>query len=203
MQYERYLELCQKAGKSPSKAAQEAGLSSAAATGWKQGGRMTDANQTRLVAYFRGLGIDVPDGYFDVSTPAPSSRPKYMRPIVGYIPAGYPCIEESDILGYAPTAEPNPDGTYWLYIHGDSMVDAGIRPNDRVLMRSQTSAEDGQIVACQVDGENTLKRLRRDGKRVYLCPENKFYRPIELTTADFDEGRAMILGVAIEVAHRL
>ena len=59
-------------------------------------------------------------------------------------------------------------------------------------------------MACLLDGEcATLKRFRRDGRVVALLPENSKYQPILLTTDDFDNGSARILGVAVEVIRKL
>lgn len=211
--YGRYAELCEKLDLSPSRAAELAGLTASAATGWKKTAEPSSQNRLKLVKFFRSRGLEVPSDYFDpdgdaaevVAEPVqpdiiPSSS---MRPILGFIPAGPTQYEAQDIIGYAPTTEKNPEDTFWLIVHGDSMIDAGIKPNDRVLIRCQDYAEDGQIVACFIEGQATLKRLRRDGARVYLCPENSFYSNFELTTTDFEEGRAKIIGVALEVSHRL
>lgn len=223
MNFDRYLELCQAIHKSQSAVALDAGFSAASASAWKQGTRITPQSHLRLITYFRSKGLEVPDNYFADSddelidkttelpetTKPPAQRgghdilPSVMRPILGSIPCGPTQYEAEDIMGYAPTAEKNPEDTYWLIVHGDSMVNAGIRPNDRVLIRHQDFAEDGQIVAVLIEGQATLKRLRKDGPRIYLCPESDNYSRFELTTKDFDEGRAKIIGVALEVSHRL
>ena len=60
-------------------------------------------------------------------------------------------------------------------------------------------AENGDIVACLVDGESaTVKRFRKERRRIVLSPENEDYSPILLSPEDFETGRARILGVAIE-----
>ena len=59
-----------------------------------------------------------------------------------------------------------------MHTHGESMIDAGIRPNDLIVIRRQDYADNGQIVVALVDGEATLKRLfHKDGK-IVLHPEN-------------------------------
>lgn len=71
-----------------------------------------------------------------------------------------------------------------LRAKGNSMVDAGINKGDLVVLRRQTTADDGEIVAALIDGEATLKRLfHRDGK-IVLHPENKRMKDIVLDSCD-------------------
>jgi repressor LexA len=68
-----------------------------------------------------------------------------------------------------------------------------------VLFHKQQYANNGDIVACLVDGESaTVKRFSKQGKRIILSPENEEYSPIILSPEDFEIGRARILGVATE-----
>ncbi|MBQ0888622.1 hypothetical protein KBZ94_27495 [Streptomyces sp. RM72] len=76
------------------------------------------------------------------------------------------------------------------------MIDAHITDGDHVVVRSQPDADNGDIVAAMIDGEATVKRLKRDGADVWLMPENKSYQPIC--------GReATILGKVTGVMRRL
>ena len=79
-----------------------------------------------------------------------------------------------------------------LLVAGDSMKDAGILDGDCVVVRHQTTADDGEIVVATLDGETTLKRLRRRGRRVTLVAENPRYRPIEVQT-----DTAVIQGIVV------
>ena len=80
------------------------------------------------------------------------------------------------------------------------MKDSGIIDGCLVLFRKQSYAESGDIVACLVDGDSaTIKRFVQEGKSITLKPENSDYRPIKLSTDDFESGSARILGVASEV----
>jgi len=73
-----------------------------------------------------------------------------------------------------------------------------------VLIRTQPTADDGQIVACRVNGdEATLKRFRRQGDSVMLLPENPAYAPRVVPQSDFDSGYAAIIGVAIQALRTL
>ena len=80
------------------------------------------------------------------------------------------------------------------------MIGAGIQSGDKVLIRQQSTAENGQIVACRLNGdEATLKRFRRQGDSVILLPENPNYEPRIIPMKDFENGDAGIIGVAIQI----
>ncbi|SFM99164.1 transcriptional repressor LexA [Thermodesulforhabdus norvegica] len=102
-------------------------------------------------------------------------------PLVGKIPAGFPEEAIEDFREVIPI-DPGFFGSgvkFAVRVKGDSMEGAGIRDGDIVIIRQQSSAENGQIVAAIVDGEVTLKRIKKypDG-RVELRPENPSYRPL-------------------------
>ena len=63
------------------------------------------------------------------------------------------------------------------------MVGAGILSGDKVVVRPQTTAEDGQIVVAMIGDEATVKRLRRRNGEIWLMPENDSYDPIDGTEA--------------------
>ena len=84
------------------------------------------------------------------------------------------------------------------------MINAGIHTGDLVLIRKQKCADDGQIVAARVNGdEATLKRYKRQGDTIILLPENPNYDPKIVSVQDFEIGDAQIIGVALEVRHTL
>jgi repressor LexA len=84
------------------------------------------------------------------------------------------------------------------------MKDCGIVEGSLVLFHKQQHAENGDIVACLVDGEGaTIKRFSRQGRSIALLPENEDYEPILLSPEDFESGDARILGVAREVKIKL
>ena len=142
----------------------------------------------------------------DYSLPAnaiPYSQPKHTAPILGRIPAGYPLFSASEIEGYAPIDYPDPANYFWLRVSGDSMMNAGIQTGDLVLIRQQSCADDGQIVAARVNGdEATLKRFRRVGDTVMLVPENPSYTPIPVPVSAFETGDAAIIGVVVELKRK-
>ena len=64
------------------------------------------------------------------------------------------------------------------------MINAGILSGDKVVVRPQKTAEDGQIVVAMIGDEATVKRLRRRNGEIWLLPENEAYEPIDGTEAE-------------------
>jgi repressor LexA len=65
-----------------------------------------------------------------------------------------------------------------LHIQGDSMIEAGIFNNDLVLVRKQSSAENGDIVVALIEDSATVKRFFREKDHIRLQPENSAMNPI-------------------------
>lgn len=73
------------------------------------------------------------------------------------------------------------DGLYMVEVSGDSMIDESIYPGDVLIVDSNMSPKDGLIVIASLDGEMTVKILRKIEGKVYLEAANKKYLPIEIT----------------------
>ncbi|KAF5066233.1 LexA family transcriptional regulator [Oscillibacter valericigenes] len=137
------------------------------------------------------------------SNAIPYTAPVRSAPILGRIPAGCPLLATNDILGYSPIDFPDTENYFWLSVSGDSMINAGINTGDLVLIRKQSCADDGQIVAARVNGdEATLKRFRRSGDTVMLVPENPQYAPIPVPASAFETDDAAIIGVVVELKRK-
>ena len=83
---------------------------------------------------------------------------------------------------------------FGLRVRGDSMEGAGILSGDKVVVRPQETADDGQIVVARIGDEATVKRLSLRGGQVWLLPENPAYAPI-------DGSQAQIIGVVKAVVR--
>ena len=105
--------------------------------------------------------------------------PAYV-PLVGRIAAGGPILAEQVVEDVFPLPRQLVgDGElFMLKVSGDSMVDAAICDGDWVVVRRQPVAENGEIVAAMIDGEATVKTLRRADGHVWLLPHNAAYAPI-------------------------
>lgn len=102
-------------------------------------------------------------------------------PLVGRIAAGSPILAEEDIeeIFPLPTELVGNDPVFMLRVSGDSMIEVGIFDGDLVVIRRQPDANDGDLVAALIDGEEaTVKRLRRESGQIVLMPENRSYEPM-------------------------
>ena len=103
-------------------------------------------------------------------------------PVVGVVTAGLPILAVENQEGtMAWEGDPS---CFALRVRGDSMINAGIMSGDKVVVRPQQTANDGQIVVARIGDEATVKRLRRRGGQVWLMPENENYEPIDGTEAE-------------------
>ena len=91
------------------------------------------------------------------------------------------------------------DSTFFAKVKGHSMKDAGIFDGDLLVIDKSLSPEDGKIAICQIDGEFTVKRIaiKKDG--VYLIPENKEFKPIQIK----EENELIIWGIVTYVIKSL
>ncbi|MCC5892724.1 transcriptional repressor LexA [Exiguobacterium sp.] len=116
-------------------------------------------------------------------------------PVIGKVTAGTPitAIENVEEHFPLPSHIVGADNVYMLSVSGDSMVNAGILDGDRVLVRQQNTADNGEIVVAMTDeGEATVKRIYKEASKVRLQPEND-----ELEAMYFDN--VSILGKVIGV----
>jgi repressor LexA len=117
-----------------------------------------------------------------------SSMPSMMRiPVLGAIAAGQPIQVEPRAPETTDDWVELPDGVikargplFALRVKGDSMIDASVLNGDVVVLRQQETANDGDMVAAWIEGdeETTLKYLYREGRNVRLQPANPAYDPI-------------------------
>jgi repressor LexA len=110
-------------------------------------------------------------------------------PVLGYIAAGEPIRVEArdvtnpdDIIEMASALVGSGENLFALRVKGDSMIDASVLDGDIVVLRHQDTANDGEMVAAWIEGdeETTLKYLFREGSNVRLQPANPNpeYQPI-------------------------
>lgn len=102
--------------------------------------------------------------------------------MLGIIEAGFPSPSEeelADTLSLDELLIQNPEATFLLKVSGDSMSGAGILPGDMVLVDKGQVPKSGDIVIAEVDGEWTMKYLRKRGESVTLIPANPSYKPIK------------------------
>ena len=129
-------------------------------------------------------------------TEQPQEPQEDRIPIVGHVAAGTPILAQECIEDYL-TFDTNgrPDEYFALRVRGESMINAGILPDDLVVVRQQRTANNGEIVVALLEDEATVKRFSCRGSEVWLLPENENYSPI-------DGRQAQIMGKVTAVIRR-
>ncbi|MDT8412907.1 MAG: translesion error-prone DNA polymerase V autoproteolytic subunit [Vicingaceae bacterium] len=75
----------------------------------------------------------------------------------------------------------HPSTTFYGKVKGDSMQDAGFNNGDLLIIDKSLQPFDGKIAVCFIDGEFTVKRIKKDNNFIWLMAENKNYQPIKVT----------------------
>ena len=117
------------------------------------------------------------------------------------VQAGFPSPADDYIERYLDlNAEyiKNPSATFLLKATGESMIDAGIFPDDVLIVDRSLDPVDGSIVIAALNGELTVKRLSVSSTRVQLLPANPQFSPIDIT----EDQEMVIWGVVTLVLHQ-
>lgn len=109
---------------------------------------------------------------------------EYRVPIfIGSVRAGAPTDvpdEYPERVGLVSYLTAHPEGTFLIKAEGDSMINANICDGDVLVVDGMLEAKDGAIIVASVNGDQTVKRLRKINGQTYLYPENKQYSPISI-----------------------
>ena len=144
----------------------------------------------------KGRAISLKQPAAPAPAPAAEREEPVRIPIVGNVAAGSPILAQECIEDYLTFDTGGRGGEYFaLRVRGDSMINAGILNGDLVVVRSQPTANQGEIVVAMIEDEATVKRLSRKGGHIWLLPENDDYSPIDGTYAQ-------ILGKVAAVVRR-
>lgn len=122
----------------------------------------------------------------------------YLPLFTSKVPAGFPSPADDHTEARLDVSEyliDQADATFFVTIQGDSMIDAGLLPNDKVVVDRSKNAVNGDIVLAVVDGEFTIKYLsrKRDGT-IQLKPANPAYKPITITESTTFEIWGVVTG---------
>lgn len=124
----------------------------------------------------------------------------FARPLVGTAPAGF-ASPASDLLNDAISIDEylveHPASTVLVQVKGDSMIGAGIHDGDILVVERNGAPPVGKMVVAVVDGEYTVKYLKRDGKGFYLQPANAHYPPLR------PQGELQVFGVVVGAFRKL
>lgn len=119
--------------------------------------------------------IEILDDEFNLSR-----REVVNVPIIGQVAAGEPILAEQNIREYFPIPVeymPNSE-SFMLKVKGESMINAGILNGDTVLVKRQSTADDGDMVVALVDDSATVKTFYKEDGHYRLQPENDTMSPI-------------------------
>jgi repressor LexA len=101
-------------------------------------------------------------------------------PLLGQVAAGQPLLAVENITNYFPIPQeclPNEE-TFMLTVKGDSMINMGIYEGDKIIVKKQSTANNGEVVVALVDDSATVKRFYKENGHIRLQPENDFMDPI-------------------------
>ena len=129
--------------------------------------------------------VDMPRGWLGDGTQVPAADTlaedgdQVRVPLVGRIAAGGPILADQQIEDVMTLPKQlTGDGELMLRVAGDSMIDAAICDGDWVVVRKQSSANNGEIVAALLEDEATVKTFRQRDGHTWLLPQNTSYEPI-------------------------
>ncbi len=157
--------------------------------------RSSSSHKPADIYYFPSSQVD---SDLDSGEVSESIAQSHDIPLVGRIAAGTPITAEQHVddvmrLPQRLTGEGN---LFMLEVHGDSMIDAAICDGDFVVIREQSTATNGDIVAALLDDEATVKTFRKENGHVWLMPHNPAYSPIDGTYAT-------IMGKVVTVLRKI
>ena len=93
----------------------------------------------------------------------------------------------------------NKESTFYARVTGDSMIGAGLEDGDLLVIDRSLNPENGKIAVCLIDGGFTIKRIKKEKNKLFLVPENKKYKPIELK----EENELIIWGIVEYVIKKI
>ncbi len=137
---------------------------------------------------------------FDYRLPAFAPRTVALPLFNGKVAAGFPSPADDYVeknLDLNELLVQKPAATFFVRAQGESMLGAGIHPNDILVVDRSIEPVPGKIVICALDGELTVKRLERDNGHWQLKAENPEYSDIVI----HEELEMVIWGVVTNVIH--
>ncbi len=118
------------------------------------------------------------------------------------VSAGFPSPAEDYLEGKMDLNEhlvKHPAATFFVRVTGESMIGSGIRTGDLLVVDRAIPPANDHVVIAVLNGELTVKRIRRQAGKLFLVPENKAYKPIPVDPETSFE----VWGVVTHVIHPL
>lgn len=122
--------------------------------------------------------------------------------VAGGIKAGFPSPAadfEEDKISLDQMVVKHKEATFYARVKGNSMTDAGINDGDVLVIDRSLEPLDNKVAVCYIDGEFTVKRIKKDKDCVWLMPENSSFPPIKVT----EENELIIWGMVTHVLKTL
>ena len=119
-------------------------------------------------------------------------------PVIGKVAAGVPilAVENIEERICVPTPMFKGNDLYSLNVSGDSMINCGILDGDKIIVRRQNTAKNGEIAVALVDDSVTVKRFFKENNQYRLQPENDYMSPIIVNEVE-------ILGVVVGLIRKI
>ena len=93
----------------------------------------------------------------------------------------------------------NKEATFYARVSGDSMIGAGLDDGDLLVIDRSKNPENGKIAVCLIDGDFTVKRIKKQKNKLFLVPENKKYKKTEIK----EENELIIWGIVEYVIKKV
>lgn len=118
-------------------------------------------------------------------------------PLVGTVTAGTPILAVENVEDYypLPLEFKSDEDVFMLSVKGDSMINAGIYDGDKVIVKKQNTANNGDIVVALIEDSATVKRFYKTQDKIILHPEND-------TLQDYVLDDVQILGLVIGLTRK-
>lgn len=169
-------------------------ISAGAIAMWETGKREPDNSTMSKIADYFGVTVDYLLGREPIENEVDLDD-NYPVPILGRVVAGVPIESAENVDGYIYINYKPKEYFFALRVHGDSMINAGIRDSSILVVRKQSYSDNGDIIVALLNGEQTVKRYRIFGNSAFLMPENPSYEPIPINPND----DFLVLGKVVEV----
>lgn len=169
------------------------------------GFRSPNAAEDHLKALARKGAIEmIPGASRGIRIPeedTPADPAEDGLPVIGRVAAGAPILAQQHVEEACRISPDffHPRADFLLRVHGMSMKDAGILDGDLLAVHATREAHNGQIVVARLDDEVTVKRFKREGRQVWLLPENEDFEPIKV---DLKHQSLVIEGLSVGVIRR-
>lgn len=146
----------------------------------------------------KALNSEIRVSFLDIDTDKLSRIPFYEQTVQAGFPSPADDFLDLDI-NLQDYLIKHPSATFCVRVNGSSMEKANIYSGDVMIVDKSLSPQNNSIVLAVIDSEFTVKRIKKNGDKLYLIPENESFNPIEIT----EDMNFNVWGVVTHVIHEL